>query len=101
MKRPVQSGEEMMSTTWLLQRKTNARLRFYAREGVRFPLALKPAAKSTKEKHMAAKKIGILGDGHVGSALARGWERAGYEVKAVGNDEKAQKDTATWGEIVV
>jgi len=50
---------------------------------------------------MAARRIGIMGDGHVGSALARGWERAGYEVKAVGKDEKAQKDTAAWSEIVV
>jgi len=50
---------------------------------------------------MAARRIGIMGDGHVGSALARGWERAGYEVKAVGSDEKAQKDTAAWSEIVV
>src|SRR5690349_15478699 len=50
---------------------------------------------------MAAKKIGILGDGHVGSALARGWQRAGHEVKAVGNDQKAQKDTAAWGDVVV
>jgi len=36
-----------------------------------------------------------MGDGHVGSSLARGWERAGYEVKAVGKDEKAQKGEAT------
>jgi len=50
---------------------------------------------------MAAKKIGILGNGHVGSALARGWQRAGYDVKAVGSDEKAQKDTAAWGEVIV
>src|SRR5436190_16697816 len=50
---------------------------------------------------MATKKIGILGDGHVGSALARGAERAGYEVKAVGSDKKAQHDVATWADLVV
>jgi 8-hydroxy-5-deazaflavin:NADPH oxidoreductase len=50
---------------------------------------------------MAAKKIGILGDGHVGSALARGAERAGYEVKAVGSDKKAQQDAAKWADLVV
>jgi predicted dinucleotide-binding enzyme len=48
-----------------------------------------------------AKKIGILGDGHVGSALARGAERAGYEVRAVGSDKKAQSDTASWADMVV
>jgi len=50
---------------------------------------------------MTAKKIGILGNGHVGSALARGTERAGYEVKAVGSDKKAQQDTARWADLVV
>ena len=48
-----------------------------------------------------AKKIGILGDGHVGSALARGAERAGYEVRAVGSDKKAQRETAAWGDVIV
>src|SRR5215467_13758912 len=48
-----------------------------------------------------AKKIGILGDGHAGSALARGAERAGYEVKAVGSDKKAQSETASWADVVL
>ncbi len=34
-------------------------------------------------------KIGIVGDGTVGSALARGLARAGHEVRAVGKDERA------------
>src|SRR6476660_10298784 len=50
---------------------------------------------------MAARRIGIMGNGHVGSALARGWERAGYEVKAVGNDKNAQREAAQWGDVVV
>ncbi|HKA24494.1 MAG TPA: NAD(P)-binding domain-containing protein [Candidatus Eisenbacteria bacterium] len=50
---------------------------------------------------MAAKKLGILGDGHVGSAIARGAQRAGYEVRAVGSDKKAQRETAAWGDMVV
>lgn len=48
-----------------------------------------------------AKNIGIIGDGNVGSALARGLKRAGHEVRAVGNDKKAIRETAAWGEIVV
>jgi len=48
-----------------------------------------------------AKKLGILGDGHVGSAIARGAQRAGYEVRAVGSDKKAQRETAAWGDMVV
>ena len=46
-------------------------------------------------------KIGIIGDGNVGSALARGLKRAGHEVRAVGRDKAAIRDTAQWGEVVV
>jgi len=48
-----------------------------------------------------AKKIGIIGKGNVGSALARGLERAGYEVRAVGNDEAAIAATTSWAEVVL
>ena len=46
-------------------------------------------------------KIGIIGDGNVGSALARGLERAGHEVRAVGKDPGAIRDTAGWSEVVI
>lgn len=48
-----------------------------------------------------ATKIGIIGDGNVGSALAQGLKRAGHEVRAVGKDKGAMRETASWGEIVV
>ena len=32
-------------------------------------------------------KVGIIGDGNVGSALRRGLERAGYDVRAVGKGQ--------------
>ena len=48
-----------------------------------------------------AMKIGIIGDGNVGSALARGLKRAGHEVRAVGKDRGDIRDTAGWGEIVI
>jgi 8-hydroxy-5-deazaflavin:NADPH oxidoreductase len=50
---------------------------------------------------MAGKKIGIIGDGNVGSALARGLKRAGHEVRAVGSDKNAIRDTAGWGETII
>lgn len=50
---------------------------------------------------MTAKKVGIIGSGNVGSALARGLQRAGNEVKAVGKDKAAIRDAAVWGEIVI
>ena len=46
-------------------------------------------------------KIGIIGDGNVGSALARGFERAGHDVRAVGKDPGAIRDTAGWGEVII
>lgn len=50
---------------------------------------------------MATRKIGIIGDGNVGSALARGLERAGQEVRAVGKDRTEIRDAATWADIVL
>lgn len=48
-----------------------------------------------------ATKIGIIGDGNVGSALARGLGSAGHEVRAVGNDPEAVREVARWGEIIL
>ena len=45
-------------------------------------------------------KVGIIGDGNVGSALARGLKRAGQDVRTVGNDKAAIRDTAAWAELV-
>ena len=50
---------------------------------------------------MATTKIGIIGNGNVGSALARGLERAGYEVRAVGKGKEAIHATTSWAELVV
>lgn len=46
-------------------------------------------------------KIGIIGNGNVGSALKRGSERVKYEVKSVGHDPKGVHETAAWGEVVI
>ncbi len=45
------------------------------------------------------KKIGIIGDGNVGSALARGLKRAGHDVQTTGKENV--RETAAWGEIVI
>ncbi len=48
-----------------------------------------------------AKNIGVIGDGNVGGALARGLKRAGHEVRGVGNDAGAVREAAAWAEVVV
>lgn len=48
-----------------------------------------------------SKRIGIIGDGNVGSALARGLRRAGHEVRTVGNDPAGIKGTADWARVVI
>lgn len=48
-----------------------------------------------------ATKVGIIGDGNVGSALARGLQRSGHEVRAVGKEKGAIRDAASWGEVVL
>jgi 8-hydroxy-5-deazaflavin:NADPH oxidoreductase len=46
-------------------------------------------------------KIAIIGSGNVGSALRRGLERAGYEVRAVGKDPARVRETTAWGQIII
>ena len=46
-------------------------------------------------------KIGIIGDGNVGSALGRGFTRAGHDVRAVGKDPGAIREAAAWAEVVL
>ncbi len=50
---------------------------------------------------MAMHKVGIIGSGNVGSALARGLKRAGHEVQMAGRDHAAIRATASWAEIVL
>lgn len=50
---------------------------------------------------MEKAKIGVIGKGHVGSALARGLERAGYEVRAVGKGKEAIHAVTAWAEVVL
>jgi predicted dinucleotide-binding enzyme len=46
-------------------------------------------------------KIGIIGDGNVGSALRRGLEHAGYDVRAVGKDPQQVRTTGGWADVVI
>lgn len=50
---------------------------------------------------MTTRKIGIIGKGNVGSALARGVRNAGHYVRAVGNDSARIRETAEWADIVL
>ncbi len=44
-------------------------------------------------------KVGIIGDGNVGSALRRGLERAGYDVRAGGKGQVAE--AVQWADVVI
>jgi predicted dinucleotide-binding enzyme len=50
---------------------------------------------ASKKKAMK-KRIGIIGDGNVGGALARGLKRAGNELKSTGKNPKAVRETVDW-----
>lgn len=50
---------------------------------------------------MSTKTIGIIGDGNVGSALARGLQRGGRAVRAVGSDKDAVRAAAAENDIVI
>ena len=50
---------------------------------------------------MTKPKIGIIGDGNVGSALRRGLERSEYQVRAVGKGPGKVRETGAWADVVV
>lgn len=45
--------------------------------------------------------ISIIGDGNVGSALARGLEKAGHHVATCGHDPESEKQLAESGEVII
>jgi predicted dinucleotide-binding enzyme len=47
------------------------------------------------------RKIGIVGTGNVGSALARGLQRAGHEVRTAGHDGKAVRECGGWADVII
>jgi hypothetical protein len=46
-------------------------------------------------------KIGIIGNGNVGSALEGGLKRTSHEVRSVGNDPAAVRAVADWANVVI
>jgi predicted dinucleotide-binding enzyme len=50
---------------------------------------------------MAAIKVGIIGRGKVGSALARGLQKGTGEVRVVGSDQASVRETAEWSDLTI
>lgn len=46
-------------------------------------------------------RIAIIGKGNVGSALQRGLERVGYEVRPAGKDPHLVRETSQWGDLII
>ena len=46
-------------------------------------------------------KVGIIGRGNAGSAIKNGLDKAGYEVRIVGSDPRAAKETASWSDVLI
>ncbi len=46
-------------------------------------------------------KVGIIGDGNVGSALRRGLQRAGYDARTVGKEPGRVNETGRWADVVI
>lgn len=47
------------------------------------------------------RRIGIIGRGHVGQALQRGWRSAGYEVRTGGKQPEDVREIGEWAQLVV
>jgi len=50
---------------------------------------------------MTKPKIAIIGNGNVGTAIQRGAEKAGYEVRTTGADPKEVRSAAAWGDVLI
>jgi len=50
---------------------------------------------------MATRKVAIIGKGNVGSALQKGAEKAGYEVRCTGSEASAVAAAGSWGDIII
>jgi predicted dinucleotide-binding enzyme len=48
-----------------------------------------------------SRRVGIIGQGQVGSALERGLADAGYEVRTSSSDPQEVRDVGQWGEVLV
>ena len=46
-------------------------------------------------------KIAIIGKGNLGSALQRGLERVGYEVRSAAKDPHLVRETSKWGDLII
>ncbi|HEY2806360.1 MAG TPA: NAD(P)-binding domain-containing protein [Gemmatimonadales bacterium] len=60
------------------------------------------ATEPLRQTRAAAKsRVGIIGQGHVGTALSHGLSRAGYAVRTTGRKPAEVRDVASWGDIVI
>lgn len=50
---------------------------------------------------MATPRIAIIGNGNVGSAIRKGAEKAGYQVRATGSDPNEVRSAASWGDVII
>lgn len=46
-------------------------------------------------------KVGIVGDGNVGTALKKGLDREGYECRNTGKDPNRVRDLGSWADVLV
>lgn len=50
---------------------------------------------------MATQKLGIIGEGNVGGALAKGLRNAGHDVRTVAADPAALRELAGWADVLI
>jgi len=50
---------------------------------------------------MGTRKIAIIGQGNVGSAIQKGAEKAGFEVRTTGSDPEQVRAAGSWADLIV
>ena len=60
-----------------------------------------PTSKCSAWQDEMKSRVAVIGKGHVGSALGRALERAGYFVRLVANNSAQVREASAWGDVVI
>lgn len=53
------------------------------------------------ERSTPESRVGIVGDGNVGTALNQGLKNAGHEPRVAGHDDEEVQDVSEWAEVLI
>ncbi len=68
---------------------------------MRQAISMSPDTTEAGEASLEGTKIGIIGNGNVGSALTQGLKNAGHEPRVAGHDDQEVQEVSEWADALV